>query len=104
MFSTFPHGSKPEFTQLFINGKFVNAQKGGVLRPINPTTEEVIGEFQAGTKEDIDLAVEAARTAFDKGPWGKSTPAERRRVLTRAADIIERDLEHIVAMESANNG
>ena len=44
-FGTFTHGSKPHQTKLFINGKWVDAKKGGVIRPINPTTEEVIGEF-----------------------------------------------------------
>ena len=51
---------KPE-TRLFIDGKFVDAKKGGRLESVNPATGEVIAEFAAGTAEDIDRAVAAAK-------------------------------------------
>lgn len=54
--------------KLFINGEFVDSKGGKYFDVINPATEESIGKAVAGTSEDVDLAVSAARKAFD-GAW-----------------------------------
>lgn len=51
-------------TRLFIDGKFVDAKKGGRFKSINPADGQVIAEVSAGTAEDIDRAVASARKAF----------------------------------------
>uniref|UniRef100_A0A2N9FYT8 Aldehyde dehydrogenase domain-containing protein n=1 Tax=Fagus sylvatica TaxID=28930 RepID=A0A2N9FYT8_FAGSY len=58
-----------KFTKLFINGNFVDSISGKTFETIDPRTEEVITRVAEGDKEDIDLAVKAARKAFDHGPW-----------------------------------
>ncbi|KAJ4846396.1 Aldehyde dehydrogenase 2 member C4 [Turnera subulata] len=58
-----------KFTKLFINGEFVDAISGRTFETIDPRTAEVITKIAEGDKEDVDLAVRAARHAFDNGPW-----------------------------------
>ncbi|KAK4481210.1 hypothetical protein RD792_012092 [Penstemon davidsonii] len=58
-----------KFTKLFINGEFVESLSGKTFETIDPRTGEVIAKISEGDKEDIDLAVKAARQAFDHGPW-----------------------------------
>ncbi|KMT03024.1 hypothetical protein BVRB_8g195860 isoform B [Beta vulgaris subsp. vulgaris] len=58
-----------KFTKLFINGEFVDAVSGNTLETIDPRNGEVIARVAEGNKDDINLAVKAARRAFDHGPW-----------------------------------
>ena len=62
--------------QLYINGEWVGADLGGLLDVIDPATGQVFHRVAAGTEEDIDHAVRAARRAFDSD-WGKTSGAER---------------------------
>ena len=55
-------------------------------------------------KADVDLAVAAARRAFDDGRWAKVSPTERGKLLWSLADLIERDLEELAELESIDNG
>ena len=59
---------------------------------ISPVTEEVIGRVPDGTEADIDKAVAAARTAFDRGPWPRMTPAERGEILAKVAAQITAEM------------
>jgi aldehyde dehydrogenase (NAD+) len=52
----------------------------------------------------VDIAVKAARKAFDEGPWRRSYYPERRKILNKFADLIERDMDEIASLESLNNG
>ncbi|KAL8136912.1 hypothetical protein V2J09_002913 [Rumex salicifolius] len=58
-----------KFTKLFINGEFVDSISGKTFETRDPRNGEVLAEVAEGDKEDIDLAVNAAREAFDHGPW-----------------------------------
>src|SRR5205823_1873123 len=53
---------------------------------------------------DVDLAVKAARKAFEEGPWSKMSAADRGRLLNRLADLIEKNQEELAALESLDNG
>jgi phenylacetaldehyde dehydrogenase len=64
----------------------------------------VIANVPEGDKADVDLAVAAARRAFDDGRWAKVSPSEKGRMLWRLADLIERDLEELAELESIDNG
>jgi acyl-CoA reductase-like NAD-dependent aldehyde dehydrogenase len=64
----------------------------------------VITNVPAGDKADVDLAVRAARRAFDERRWTKISPSERGRILWRIADLIERNLEELAELESIDNG
>ena len=62
--------------KLFIDGKWVAAKSGKSFAVEDPATQETIAHVPAGDKDDIDLAVRAARRAFESGPWASFTPAE----------------------------
>ncbi|CAG5115485.1 unnamed protein product [Candidula unifasciata] len=96
---------KISHTQLFINNEFVDAVYRRTIPVINPTTEELICEIQAGEKEDIDLAVAAAREAFKLGsPWRQLDASKRGRLLEKFASLLERDAEHLAVLDSLDNG
>ncbi|TPJ18888.1 aldehyde dehydrogenase family protein [Mesorhizobium sp. B2-7-3] len=90
--------------QLYIDGKWADPVQGGMFDVINPATEEVIQQVGAGTAEDIDAAVSAARRAFDTGEWPRLRGAERAKYLRAiAAGIRERQAE-IALLEVRDNG
>lgn len=67
-----------KFSQLFINGSFVDSLSGNTFETLDPRTGEVIALVAEGGKEDIDLAVKAAREAFDHGKWPRMPGSVRR--------------------------
>ncbi len=89
---------------LFIGGKWVDSVSGKTFSTINPSTGETICQVAEGDKADIDLAVKAARTAFESGPWSKMSGAERGRLIYKLADLIEQNKEELAALESLDNG
>ncbi len=89
---------------MLINGQWADAQSGKKFSTFNPATGEVIAEVAEGDKPDIDLAVRAARNAFDQGPWRKMTPSDRGKLLWRLADLLESNLEEFAQLESLDNG
>jgi gamma-glutamyl-gamma-aminobutyraldehyde dehydrogenase len=94
---------KPE-TRLFIDGKFVDAKKGGRLESVNPATGEVIAEYAAGTAEDIDRAVAAALKAFKSGGWSKLAPRARMEVMNRFAALVDENAEALAVLETLDMG
>jgi aldehyde dehydrogenase (NAD+) len=66
-----------DYDRLFIGGDWVAPAGTDTIEVISPSTEEVVARVPDGTEADIDKAVAAARTAFDRGPWPRMTPAER---------------------------
>lgn len=79
--------------KLFIGGKWVNSTSGKTFERHNPATEQLIGYFQAGNKEDVDKAIEAAEDAFDD--WSE-TPAPRRgKILLNFARLLEENKERL---------
>ncbi|KAI3459875.1 hypothetical protein Pfo_016538 [Paulownia fortunei] len=93
---------KIKFTKLFINGEFIDSISGKTFETIDPRTEEVIAKVSEGDKEDIDLAVKAARQAFDHGPWPRLPGCERRRIMLKYADLIEENLEELAALDTVD--
>ena len=89
---------------LFIGGKWQDSVSGKTFATTNPATGETICQVAEGDKADIDLAVKAARKAFDEGPWSKMSAAERGRLLYKLADIMEKNIEELAALESLDNG
>ena len=67
----------PEPKKLFIGGKWVDAVSGKTFDVLDPSTGKVIAAVAAGEKEDIDLAVKAARKAFDGEKWSGMTTSQR---------------------------
>ena len=90
--------------KLFIDGQWVEPARGGTFEVIDPATEQVVHRAPAGTTEDIDAAVKAARRAFDEGQWSKTTGRERGAVLRRIADIILSRKQELARLEVIDNG
>lgn len=91
-------------THLFINGGWESPARGGTLEVIDPATEAIIHRAPAGTKEDIDRAVSAARTAFDTGPWPRMSGAERAVYLRSIARKITEKRDALALLEVRDNG
>ncbi|MGO7873818.1 aldehyde dehydrogenase family protein [Rhizobium leguminosarum] len=91
-------------SELYIDGQWVKPAKGGTCEVINPATEEVIHRIAAATAEDVDLAVKAARRAFDRDGWPKLTGARRAGYLRAIADGIRARQAEIARLEVLDNG
>ncbi|NNU63881.1 aldehyde dehydrogenase family protein [Rhizobium sp. WYCCWR 11152] len=91
-------------SELYIDGQWVKPAKGGTCEVINPATEEVIHRIAAATAEDVDLAVKAARRAFDRDGWPKLTGAWRAGYLRAIADGIRARQAEIARLEVLDNG
>ncbi|AIE60072.1 aldehyde dehydrogenase family protein [Bacillus methanolicus] len=90
--------------KLYINGQFVESTSKKTFDTYNPATGEVLASvFEAGP-EDIDLAVKAARKAFDEGPWSKMSAAERSRLMYKLADLMEENKDELAQLETLDNG
>lgn len=88
---------------LFIDGKQVPALSGKTFQTFNPATGKVLAEVAQGAAEDIDLAVKAARRAFE-GPWSKWRPADRQQVLSRLADLVDRHYDELAMLDTLDLG
>ena len=88
--------------QLYIDGKWVQPIGTGSIDVINPATEEIIGKIPVGSKEDIDIAVSAARIAFDS--WSKSSIETRIDILNALSDALKERGEDIAQTITAEVG
>ncbi|KMZ57568.1 hydroxycinnamaldehyde dehydrogenase [Zostera marina] len=93
-----------KFSQLFINGSFVDSLSGNTFETLDPRTGEVIALVAEGGKEDIDLAVKAAREAFDHGKWPRMPGSERGKILMKFASLIEEHADEIAAIDTLDAG
>ena len=86
-----------------IGGKEVPASDGLLLDVVSPVDGALFAKIAAGTPQDIDAAVRAARAAFE-GAWGRLTATERGRLLMKLAGIVEAHADELAALESRDNG
>jgi len=98
-----PTGTYTQPTGLFINNEWVKGVDGKTFEVINPSTEEVITSVHEATEKDVDIAVAAARKAFE-GPWKHVTPEGRGKLLVKLADLVEKNLDLLASVESLDNG
>ena len=85
-------------TGILIGDEFRPSVSGRTFATVNPATEEVICEVAEGDAADVDLAVHAARAAFETGPWSRMDARDRGRLLTRLADLIEKNFDELAAL------
>ena len=89
---------------MLIDGEWMDSLSGKKFATVYPATEEIIVEVAEGGPEDIDQAVDAARRAFDDGPWPRMDARDRSKLLYRLADLIEENAEELAALETLDNG
>ncbi|SAK85402.1 aldehyde dehydrogenase (acceptor) [Caballeronia catudaia] len=90
--------------RLLIGGEWIEALSKKTFTTINPATEEVLTEISEADTADIDLAVHAARQAFESDSWSGISPHARAKYLVRIADAIERHAEELAVLESFDMG
>ncbi|EXB37032.1 Aldehyde dehydrogenase family 2 member C4 [Morus notabilis] len=93
-----------KFTKLFINGEFVDSVSGRTFETKDPRNGEVIAKVAEGNREDVDLAVKAARAAFDHGPWPRLSGFERAKIMLKFADLIDQNIEELATLETLDAG
>ncbi|MEQ8835494.1 MAG: aldehyde dehydrogenase family protein, partial [Lacipirellulaceae bacterium] len=92
------------YTDCFIGGKWIPSASRKTLETIHPATEETVAEVAEGDKEDIDLAVRAARSQFDGGEWHRMDARDRGTLILRLAELVEQNAEELSALETLDNG
>jgi acyl-CoA reductase-like NAD-dependent aldehyde dehydrogenase len=90
--------------EIFVAGKWQPPASGETYQPINPANEEPVAAVGKGDERDIDLAVSAARKAFDQGPWPRMSPHERSRIVWRLGELIHQHLDEMARLESLCTG
>ncbi|XP_031571747.1 cytosolic 10-formyltetrahydrofolate dehydrogenase-like isoform X1 [Actinia tenebrosa] len=90
--------------QLFIDGEFVDAHHGKMFESINPTDGSVLAKVCLASHEDVDRAVEAARVAFEEGPWGTMNARDRGKLMNKLADLMEEHTEELATIEALDSG
>lgn len=111
-FSDWKYAPAPESTdhirlqkqyELFINGKFVKPGSGKYFDTINPATEEKIASIAEASEKDVDTAVKAARSAYDK-TWSKMPAKERAKYIYRIARLIQERARELSVIETMDGG
>ncbi len=88
---------------MYINGKRVPALSGKRFETRNPATGELLAMVAHAEAPDVDIAVAAARTAFE-GPWSSMKPAERQRIMLRLADLVETNFDELALLDTFDLG
>ena len=91
-------------TRLFINGEYSAAADNSVFATIDPAAQQTLAEVARGKKADVDRAVQAARSAFERGDWSQASPAQRKAVLNKFADLMEAHCEELALLETLDTG
>ena len=91
-------------TRLFINGEYCAAADNTTFETIDPAAQQTLAQVARGKKADVERAVKAARQAFDNGDWSQASPARRKAVLTKFADLMETHREELALLESVRMG
>jgi gamma-glutamyl-gamma-aminobutyraldehyde dehydrogenase len=90
--------------KMLINGQFVAAKSGKELTILSPIDGGKLTTVASGEQADVDDAVSAARRSFESGAWSKASPAERRKVLIRVAELIEEHALELAVLGVRDNG
>ncbi|MCA9449647.1 MAG: aldehyde dehydrogenase family protein, partial [Candidatus Omnitrophica bacterium] len=90
--------------KLLINGQFVEAASGKTFETPCPSTGETLATVAEADKEDVDRAVEAAKKAFEEGPWSKMSARERGRLIHRLAELVSAHREELAMIDTLDNG
>jgi aldehyde dehydrogenase (NAD+) len=103
----FAHSPATEFMarpqHLLIDGRRLPAISGRTFKSLNPATGQVIATIAEGGEADVEIAVAAARRAFE-GPWRTMRASERGQILMRWADLLKRNADEIIELESIDAG
>ncbi|MDC7124463.1 MAG: aminobutyraldehyde dehydrogenase [Spirochaetales bacterium] len=89
---------------LWINGKWEASETKDRIEVVNPATGKVFASVADASTADFKKAIDAAEKAYYEGPWGKSTPAERSKIIWKLADLLEAHADEFAEVETMNTG
>jgi aldehyde dehydrogenase (NAD+) len=99
-----PHGTvDDQALTMYIDGEWVPSRSGETFGSVDPYTGKVWAQASAAGEEDVDLAVQAARRAFDR-EWAGTSGSERARLLRRLAALVEEHADQLAVVETTDNG
>ena len=96
--------AKVSRTQLFIDGKFVDAASGKTFESINPRDGSLIANVAEGDAQDVNRAVAAAKKSFDAGTWREMAPHDRKTIMLKWVALIRENAEELALLETMNCG
>ncbi|GDX04399.1 aldehyde dehydrogenase PuuC [Buttiauxella sp. A111] len=91
-------------TRLFINGEYCPTQDNSTFDIFDPAAQRTQAQVARGKKADVDIAVRAARDVFERGDWSQASPAKRKAVLNKLADLMEQHHEELALLETLDTG
>lgn len=97
-------GKVREREKMLIGGEWLEASDGGWFENVDPSTGKVMGEIARGSREDVDKAVRAARTAFEDRSWRALPTSKRSQLLFRLAQLIRDHAEELAELETLDTG
>lgn len=99
-----PPGGEIRSYNMYVGGQWTPGRSGRRMESLDPYAGAVWATVPHAGAEDVDDAIQAARSAFDDGSWGRSTARERGALMRRLAQLIERDADRLAIIESRDNG
>ena len=87
-----------------INGKWLSAKNKALREIRDPANDELIASVAESSREDAVNAIQAARHAFDQGPWRKTTALDRGKLLFKIGDLIRTNAKMLAELETRNCG
>ena len=88
----------------FINGRYVDALSGQTRTTVNPANGDALTEVASCGIEDAEVAVRGARAAFESGAWSRMAPMDRKMVMVRWAELIEKHADELALIETLDVG
>ncbi|MFJ7363966.1 aldehyde dehydrogenase family protein [Peribacillus frigoritolerans] len=90
--------------KLYINGKWVDSTGNKLIESINPANGEILGDFQQAEVQDVDTAIQAAKTALKQGSWKEMSRKERGKALRKISELIHDHHAELATLEALDNG
>ncbi|MDB5531086.1 MAG: aldehyde dehydrogenase [Devosia sp.] len=96
--------TRPHQYKMLVDGKWTPSLSGETFTRQSPGNDMIVGEYAKAGAADVDLAVTAARKAFDAGSWAYMAAEDRARILTRTAELIRQNADRIALLEALESG
>ncbi|WP_302795842.1 aldehyde dehydrogenase PuuC [Hafnia paralvei] len=90
--------------RLFINGRYQQAADGAQFSVEDPAGQRELVRVAQGNEHDVNQAVSTARDVFERGDWSRATPAKRKSILMKLADLMEQHHEELALLETLDTG
>jgi 4-guanidinobutyraldehyde dehydrogenase / NAD-dependent aldehyde dehydrogenase len=91
-------------SQAFIDGRYCDARSGATFDCVSPIDGRVLGRIASCDSADVEMAVAVARRAFTDGRWSRQSPAARKAVLQRFAELLRTHIEELALLETLDVG